>query len=124
MLGWSISGQTCLDLTDGAIHVQAKRTCVVTGEDPYMPLTGDLITYSRPAPVAHTETNTEEEYEIVQCPNKFDFRESNIKHSDDNRTAEDVYCVTRNDNDVGLSIEDRRFVEIMERGIRKNELGN
>ena len=76
VLGWTISGQTCLDLTDGAIQVQAKRTCVVTGEDPYMPLTGDLITYSRPAPVAHTETNTEEEYEIVRCPSKFDFRES------------------------------------------------
>ena len=37
---------------------------------------------------------------------------------------EDSNCVTRNDNDVSLSIKDRRFVEIMESGIRKNELGN
>ena len=28
--GWTISGQTCLDLKDGPIHVQTKRTSVVT----------------------------------------------------------------------------------------------
>jgi len=55
VLGWTMFGQTCLDLTDGAIHVQAKRTCVVTDEDPYMPLTRDLLAHSRPA---HTRKNT------------------------------------------------------------------
>lgn len=28
MLGWTMSGQTCLDLMDRPIHLQAKRTCV------------------------------------------------------------------------------------------------
>lgn len=32
--------------------------------------------------------------------------------------------VTRNDYDVSLSIEDRRFTKIMDKGIHKNQLGN
>ena len=40
------------------------------------------------------------------------------------RNTADVYSVTENDNDVGLSIEDRRFMEILEKGIHKNKLGN
>ena len=77
----------------------------MTDEEPNMPLTKDLIKNSWPANTAHTETNTEEEYEIVRCPNKFDCRESYIEHSDDNRTADDVYFVTRNDNDVGYQLK-------------------
>ena len=32
--------------------------------------------------------------------------------------------VTRNDYDVSLSIEDRRFTKIIDKGIHKNQLGN
>ena len=32
--------------------------------------------------------------------------------------------VTRNDYDVSLSIEDRRFTKIMDKGIHKNQLGS
>ena len=63
------------------------------------------------------------EYEIVTCPNTMNFFESFTESSDAKNTA-DVYRVTQNDNDVGLSIEDRRFMEIMEKGIQKNKLGN
>ena len=52
------------------------------------------------------------------------FLESFTECSDSKNTAEDVYCATQNDNDVGLSIEDRRFMEIMEIGFHKNKLGN
>ena len=70
-----------------------------------------------------TGTNAETEYEIVRCPNKFDFRENHCEHGDNTKTA-DVFHVTQNDNGVDLSIERRKFIEIMEKGIRKNELGN
>ena len=60
IIGWTITGQTCPDLKDGPIHVQAKRTSFVTDRDV----------------------------------------------------------------DVASTDEDGRFMEIMEKGIHKNKLGN
>lgn len=40
------------------------------------------------------------------------------------KNPSDVYCIARNDNDVTSSIEDRRFMEIMDKGKHKNQLGN
>lgn len=82
VLGWNISGQACLDLTDGPIHMRARRTRVV-----------------QEAPI---ETNSDAPIS----------------------SKENVYCMTSGDNDVGLSIEDQRFIEIMENGIHKNAQGN
>ena len=100
VLGWTISGQACLDLTDRPIHVQARRTCVVSG--------------------AHKGMNTEEGFEIVQCPNKLELRESFEGYNKDTSPNRDVYRTTGRDNDVTLSIKDRRFIDIMENGTRKN----
>ena len=123
-LGWTISGQTCLDLKDGPIHVHAKRTSVVTDSEVDVASTGDLIPFNLTTHVARTGVNKGAEYEIVTCPNTMNFFESFTESSDAKNTAEDVYRVTQNDNDVGLSIEDRRFMEIMEKGIHKNKFGN
>ena len=123
-LGWTISGQTCLDLKDGPIHVHAKRTSVVTDSEVDVASTGDLIPFNLITHVARTGVNKGAEYEIVTCPNTMNFFESFTESSDAKDTAEDVYRVTQNDNDVGLSIEDRRFMEIMEKGIYKNKFGN
>ena len=104
VFGWTISGQACLDRTDGPIHVRARRTCVV-----------------HEAPI---ETNPEEDFEIIRCPNKLELRESYGECNGTIPAKEDVYRVTSSNNDVGLSIEDRRFIEIMENGIHKNAQGN
>ena len=40
------------------------------------------------------------------------------------RIMDDVYHTSSNDNEVAYSIEDRRFIHIVEHGIHKNELGN
>ena len=93
VLGWTISGQI-LDFTDGPIHVRARRTFVVT--------------------YAHLKMNTEEGFEIVQCPNKLVLRESIEGYNKDTSPNGDVYGETGRDNDVTLSIEDRRFIDIME----------
>lgn len=73
---------------------------------------------------APIETNSEEEFEIIRCPNKLELRESYGECNGTIPAKEDVYRVTSSDNDVGLSIEDRRFIEIMENGIHKNAQGN
>ena len=123
-LGWTISGQTCLDLKDGPIYVQAKRAGVVADRDIGVAFTDDLTSIDPATHVARTGVNKEAEYEIVTCPNTMNFIESFTESSDAKNTAEDVYRITQNDNDVGLSIEDRKFMEIMDKGIHKNKLGN
>ena len=104
VLGWTVLGQACLDLTDGPIHVRARRTRDVHG--------------------ACAEGNTEAEFEIIRCPSKFELKEIYDEHSEVTSTREDVNRTTGGDNDVGLSIEDRRFIEIMENSIHKNAQGN
>ena len=122
--GWTISGQTSLDFKDGPIHVQAKRTGVVTDRDEGVTSNDDLISFDPTTHVARTGVNKGAEYEIATCPNTMNFFESFTESIDATNTAEDVYRVTQNDNDVGLSIEDRRCMEIMEKGIHKDKLGN
>lgn len=103
-LGWTISGQACLDLTDEAIHVRTKRTCVL--HEPF------------------NERNSGTDFEIIRCPNKFELRESYDDNNNVTPAKEDVYRTTNTDEDVGLSIEDRKFIDIMENGIHKNTQGN
>ena len=103
-LGWTISGQACLDPTDGPIHNHTRRTCTAHG--------------------TCIGANTEEEFQIIRCPNKLDLRESYDERSKTTSDKENMYHATSRDNDVGLSVEDRRFMDIMENGIHKNTQGN
>ena len=64
--------------------------------------------------------NIEEGFEIVQCANKLELRESFKGYQKDTSPNGDVYRATGRDNDVTLSIENRRFTDIMENGICKN----
>ena len=96
----------------------------MTDRDVDVASTEDLISFNHTTHVARTGVNKGAEYEIVTCPNTMNFLKSFTEPIDAKNTAEDVYRVTQNDNYVGLSIEDRRFMEIMEKGIRKNKLGN
>ena len=68
--------------------------------------------------------NTEEGFEIVQCPKKLELRERYEECNKDTSPNGDVYRVTGRDNDVTLSIQDRRFIDIVENGIYKNVQGN
>ena len=58
-------------------------------------------------------------YEIVPCPNQ-------IKVTDPlfERATDDILRKTRGDNKPGLSCEDRKFLEKLDRGIHKNSRGN
>lgn len=89
-----------------------------------MAFTDDLIPFNITTHVARTGVNKGADYEKVTCPNTMNFFVMPRIYSYAKNIAEDVYRLTQNDSDVGLSIEDRRFMEIMEKGIHKNKLGN
>lgn len=61
-------------------------------------------------------------YEYFPCPNKFDIREH--RESLTNVNCPNIFKTTDSDNEQGTSVEDQRFLEIMETGIHKNKLGN
>ena len=63
-----------------------------------------------------------ERYKFVPCPNHFRIKESFTERGV--LENDDVFRTTREDNDVSLSCDDRKFVEIMKTGIHKNDSGN
>jgi hypothetical protein len=52
------------------------------------------------------------EYYVVPCPNQLKITDS--------VTGSNVFCSTPLDNEISLSIEDRRFLEVKEKQIHKN----
>lgn len=105
-MGWTISGQVCLNRIGGPFHITTRRTTVSTP--------GRVIGRNNPA---------NREYEVLPCPNHFNVKESYGKGARE-EIAKDVYYTTKQDDEVDLSWEDRKFVDIMERSIHKNENGN
>ena len=99
-LGWTISGQLCLDFPSGPAHVLTRLTSLSTD----------------------TRRRQEGEgkcYELVPCPNQFKVTDPPLE-----RAADGVFKTTRHDNEPSLSLEDRTFLEIMDKGIHKNASGN
>ena len=95
-LGWTISGQVCLDMTDGPKHVRTNRTTV----------NAQVQVYS-----------------LEPCPNAITVKESfGEKRGDEARR--DVFHTTQEDNEPTLSREDKKFLELMESGIHRNASGN
>lgn len=60
-------------------------------------------------------------YEITTCLNHFMIKE---EYAGGEQIAPDVYRTTTNNNEVSLSQEDRRFLEVMNHSIYKNDKGN
>ena len=101
-LGWTITGQVCLDLIDGPAHVLVHRISLhATNAD-------------------DSELTKIDGYELVPWPNKFTVKGSLAQTS----VEDNVFATTRHDNQVALSREDRKFLEIMERDVHKNSKGN
>ena len=95
-LGWTIIGQVCLDLIDGPTHVQVRRTAV-KGDEKF-----------------------QTHYDLINCPNQFKMADGVGDRTD----RRDVFSITQQDNQPSLSCDDRKFLEIMENGVHKNENGN
>lgn len=106
LLGWTITGQMCLNYLNGPVHIEARRTSTTSSS-------------SNEAHVAAAPTSTKVdgvEYYVVPCPNQMKITDS--------VTGSNVFCSTPLDNEVSLSIEDRKFIEMMEKQIRKNSTGH
>ena len=56
------------------------------------------------------------ELELLPCPNKFTVKEKSLN--------DDVFTLTDDDNEPNLSWKDRKFLDIMDRSIHKNESGH
>ena len=99
-LGWTISGQMCLDFPSGPAHILARLTNLSTN-------------------AWREKEPGDESYELVPCPNRFKVTDPPLE-----RPPDSIFKTTRNDNEPSLSHEDRAFLEIMEKGIHKNASGN
>ena len=90
----------CLDFASGPAHVLTRLISLSTVTEKE-PETGSRI------------------YELVPCPNQ-------IKVTDPlfERATDDIFRKTRGYNEPSLSCEDRKFLEIMDRGIHKNSRGS
>ena len=90
----------CLDFTSGPAHVLTRLTSLsnVTEKEP------------------ETESRI---YELVPCPNQIKVTDPLLERATDN-----IFRKTRGDNEPGLSCKDRKFLEVMDRGIHKNSKGH
>ncbi|PFX27723.1 hypothetical protein AWC38_SpisGene7574 [Stylophora pistillata] len=109
-LGWTVSGQMCLNRVGGPIHISARRTAV-----------------EYPDPTLSFSWSSEDircnsaKHEIVPCPNQYKIRE---RYAEKGEIGADLFRTTPDDNMVSMSRKDRRFLDIMETGIQKNQSGN
>ena len=104
-LGWTISGQVCLDRIGGPVHITARNTNVET--------TASMIPEN---------VNKSQQLEVNPCQNHFELKD--LKGEEEKSLSNNVYLTTKEDNEVAMSFEDRRFCEIMEKGSYKNGQGN
>ncbi len=116
-LGWTVSGQMCLDRVGGAIHVSARRTAIEPQPVTLAPLVPE---HSKARAITTRESIPE--VEASACQNYF--KVHGKLQSNPEETKNDIYRTTPEDEEVGMSWEDRRFIKIMEEGIRKNSSGN
>ena len=111
-LGWVVIGNTCLD---GAHEPEDISTC-----------TTNILHNGRPS-------------HLQPCPNRFHLKhsfgpDSAVKSSQKKRNfingsfvdelGTNVFETTKDDNKIGTSVEDRRFIDIMDQGMAKNSAGN
>lgn len=109
-LGWTVSGQMCLDRVGGPIHISARRTAVEYPDQ-----------HLRFSSISQPENRSPVNHEVFPCPNHFKIKEKFVERGE---IEADLFRTTPDDNTVSLSREDRRFLEIMEAMIHKNQRGN
>ena len=85
------------------IHVEARQTSVTSD-------VSDEVEVSTSVEVDGVK------YYVVPCPNWMKVTDS--------VTNSNIFCSTPHDDEISLSIEDRNFLEIMEKEIHKNSTGH
>lgn len=104
-LGWTIVGETCLGSHQVNSQINAYKTYVLPNGRPSVFKTCDSKVVVK---------------ETMRAENKPDAINRPIYDS----IGDDVFVRTQEDDKVGLSIEDKLFLEKMKTDLSKNELGN
>ena len=99
-LGWTVSGQMCLDRVGGAIHVSARRTAIESQTVTLAPLVPE---HSKARAITTRESIPEVEASACQ---KY-FKVHGKLQSNPEETKNDIYRMTPEDEEVGMSWEDR-----------------
>ena len=112
-LGWTICEQVCLERLGGAVHISVNRTTI---QKPNESAPSDGLCYpTRFAKPQGSNLGNYTNFTFTPCPNNLMVKEI----LGEKRVIDDIYHTSPNDNEV-TSIEDRRFADIVEKGIHKN----
>ena len=103
-LGWTISGQVCMSGAKGKVHASVSRTVIFRRSE------ADLLD-NQPFPDG-------------RCDNHIEVKEVFAPRSVCDKTNQDVFFESSRDNTKALSVEDERFLNIMEQGAHTNSTGN
>ena len=113
ILGWTISGEMCLDRVGGPVHISSHRTSVELSSEP-------LVDQSDCVHDRYTISAAE----TIPCPNYFQVKEQHNEAPTNDEVTKGLFDTTPEDNEASMSWDDRRFLEIMENAIHKNSSGN
>ena len=113
-IGWTVCGRLCVNRQGGPVHVQTHRTVIhgSSGEVKH-----DVDIHSE---IKSAYRSNDFYHEFIPCPNKFEVKEC----YEETENFNDVFQTTDRDNEPSMSIEDQRFVKVMQSEIHKNENGN
>ena len=100
----------CLDRVGGPIHISAHRIAVEYSDKP--------LGFPSSSQTAYRSSVN---HEVLPCPKHFKIKEQFAERGE---IEADLFRTTPDDNTASLSQEDRRFLEIMETKIQKNQRGN
>ena len=108
-LGWVIVGEACLDGSHKPEDVSVFQTKMTHNGRPttFEPCPNKFYLQHKHPP--HQSTGKEDAFP------RGEFRDG---------LAENVFALTKDDNKPGLSIQDRKFIEVMEQNMVKNQSGN
>ncbi len=93
----------CLNLLDRPVHIETQRTCVAPA---------GIKETQKPDPSTLWKADAVE-YCVTPCPNRVEIV--------DGVTGGDLFRSAPDDNEVSLSIEDRRFLRVMEEQTHKKQ---
>ena len=115
-LGWVILGNACLD----GVHRPDDRSSFKT----HILQDGRPSIFKPCSNAFHVERPSTVDEDMYRNVENRERKESFVQGNFQDGIAKDVFVRTKDDNIRGLSVEDRRFIAMMEANMRKNELGN
>ena len=114
-LGWVVLGNVCLDGAHRPTEVSSYRTQVLDNDQPSF-----LLPCSNWLYVKHGSNANSMAY-LETSKRKGPFSKGSFE---DGLGDHVLPCLTNNDNKPGMSVEDRKFIQIMNNSLTRNESGS